>query len=71
MVDGIECSGDILKGKGCDRPFGHIEKNIVVNIKEGTFSRMVFSTSQLEFSHKAGFIKVSLQLDCYYPSKYL
>ena len=31
-----------------------------MNIKECTFSRMVFSISQLEGSHKAGFIKVSL-----------
>ena len=42
------------------RHFGHIETNIVMNIKEGTFSRMVFSISQLVGSHKAGFIKVSL-----------
>ena len=48
------------KVKGSDRRFGHIEKNIVMNIKEGTFSRMVFSISRLEGSHKAGFIKVSL-----------
>ena len=33
MVNGIECSGEIQKSKGCDRLFGHIEKNIVVNIK--------------------------------------
>ena len=50
MVSGIE------EGKGCGRPFGHIEKNIIVNIKEGTFSRMVFSIS----SHKSSFIKLSL-----------
>ena len=50
MVNGIEGSGEIQKGKASDRPFGHIEKNIVVNIKEGTFSRMVFSISQLEGS---------------------
>ena len=42
MVNGIECGREIQKGKGSDRPFGHIEKNIVMNIKEGTFSRMVF-----------------------------
>ena len=50
----------MLKGKGSDRPFGQIKKNIVMNIKEGTFSRMEFSISRLEGSHKAGFIKVSL-----------
>ena len=60
MVNGIECSGVIQKGKGSNRPFGHIEKNIVMNIMEGTFSRMVFSISRLEGSHKTGFIKVSL-----------
>ena len=42
MVNGIKRGGEIQKGKGSD---GHIEKNIVVNIKEGTFSRMVFSIS--------------------------
>ena len=36
---------EIQKGKVSDRPFGHIKKNIVMNIKEGTFSRMVFSVS--------------------------
>ena len=60
MVSSIEGGGEIQEGKGYDRPFGHIEKNIVVNIKEGTFSRMVFSISRMEGSHKAGFIKVSL-----------
>ena len=30
-----------------------------MNIKEGTFSRMVVSISQLQGSHKAGFIKMS------------
>ena len=60
MVNGIECGREIQKGKGSDRPFGHIEKDIVMNIKEGTFSIMVFSISRLEGSHKAGFIKVSL-----------
>ena len=60
MVNGIEYGGEILKGKGSDRPFGYIEKNIVMNIKEGTFSRMVFYISRLEGSHKASFIKVSL-----------
>ena len=39
---------------------GHIEKNIIMNVKEGTFSRMVFSISRLEGSHQAGFIKVSM-----------
>ena len=51
MVNGVN-GGEIQNSKGCDRPFGHIEKNIVVNIKEGTFSRM-FSISQLEGSPKA------------------
>ena len=37
-----------------------ILRRIPLNIKEGTFSRMVFSISRLEGSHKAGFIKVSL-----------
>ena len=50
MVNGIESNRYIQKGKGSDRPFGHIKKNI---IKEGTFSRMVFSISLLEDSHKA------------------
>ena len=60
MVDGIECGREIQKGKGSDTPFGHIEKNIIMNIEEGTFSRMVFPISRLEASHEAGFIKVSL-----------
>ena len=60
MVNCIECGGEIQKGKGSDRPYGHFEKNIIMNIKEETFSRTVFSISQLEGSHKAGFIKVSL-----------
>ena len=42
MVSRIEGGGEIQKGEGCDRPFGHIEKSIVVNIKEGTFSIIVF-----------------------------
>ena len=54
--------GEIQKGKGSDRPFGHIEKNIVMKIKEGTFSRMVFSISRLEGSHKAVFTNVSLYI---------
>ena len=45
MVNGIEYGGEIQKGKCSERPFGHTE-NIVMNIKEGTFSRMVFSISQ-------------------------
>ena len=60
MVNGIKHGGEIYKGKGCNRPCGHIEKNIIVNIKESTFSRMVFSISQLEGNHHSGFIKVSL-----------
>ena len=56
VVNGIECSREIQKGMGCDRPFGHIEENIILNSKEATFSRMVFSISRLEGSHKAGFI---------------
>ena len=51
--------------------FGNMEKKIVLNIKEGIFSRMMFSISRLESSHKAGIIKVSLWLDCYYPFNYL
>ena len=43
----------------------------IMNVKEGTFSRMVFSISRLEGSHQARFIKVSLYLGCYYPFKYL
>ena len=60
MINGIESGGEIWKGEGCNRPFGHIEKNIIMNVKEGTFSRMVFSISRLKGSHQAGFIKVSL-----------
>ena len=45
MVNGIGSSGQVQKGKGSDRPFAHIKKNIVMNIKEGTFSRIVFSIS--------------------------
>ena len=60
MVNGIESGGEIQKGKDSDRPFGHIKKNIIMNVKEGTFGRMVFSISRLEVSHKAGIIKVSL-----------
>ena len=60
MVNGIKGGAEIQKGEGCDRPFGHIEKNIVLNIKEGTFSGMMFSIRRLKGSHKAGFIKVSL-----------
>ena len=47
-------------GEGCNRPFSHIEKNIIMNVKEGTLSRVVFSVSRLEGSHQAGFIKVRL-----------
>ena len=60
MVNGIERGRQIQKGKGCNRPIGHIEKNVVVKIKESTFGRMVFSIHGLEGSHKASFIKVSL-----------
>ena len=60
MVNGIKSEGWIQKGKGSDRPFGHIKKNIVMNIKEGTFSRVLFSISRLEDGHKVGFIKMSL-----------
>ena len=56
----VSMAAEIQKGKSCDRPFGHIEKIIIVNFKEGTFIRMVFSISRLEGNHKAGFIKVSL-----------
>ena len=60
MLNGIECDREIQKGKDCDRIFGHIKKNIIVNVKEGIFSRTVFSVSPYEGSHKASFIKVSL-----------
>ena len=60
MVSGIECSKEIQNGKGSNRYIGHNEKNSVMNIKRGTFSRMVFSISRLEGSQKDGFIKVSL-----------
>ena len=49
MVNGIECGRDIQNGTGSCRHIGHIEKNIVVNVKEGSFSRMVFSVSQLSY----------------------
>ena len=60
MVNSIKCGREIQKDKGSVRPFGHIQKDIIMNIKEGTFSRMVISISRLEGSHKAGFIEVSL-----------
>ena len=37
MVNGMKCGWQIQEGKGCDRPFGHIEENVVVDIKESTF----------------------------------
>ena len=70
MVNGIKGGGETQEGVGCDRPFDHVEKKIVLNIKEGTFSRMMFFISRLESGHKASFIKVSLKLDCYYHFKY-
>ena len=60
MVNGIDHGREIQKGKCCDSHFGHIEKNIVLNIKEGTCIRMAFSINQWEGSYKAGFIKVRL-----------
>ena len=33
MVNSIKGGGEIQKDKACDRPFGYIEKNIIVNIK--------------------------------------
>ena len=59
MVNGIESARLIQKGKGSDRTLGHVKKNIVLYIKEGAFSRVVFSINQLESSHKTGFIKMS------------
>ena len=47
-------------GADVERKKNWTKENIIVNIKEGTFSRMVFSISRLEGSHQAGFIKVSL-----------
>ena len=60
MVNGFKGSGEIQEGEGCDRSFGHVEKKIILNIKEGTFSRMMFSISRLKSGPKASFIKVSL-----------
>ena len=60
MVNDIKSSGWIQKGKGSDRTLRHVKKNVVLNIKEGTFSRVVFSISRLAGSHKTGFIKMSL-----------
>ena len=36
------------------------KKNIIINIKGGTFSRMMLSISQLEDNHKTSFVKMSL-----------
>ena len=58
MVNGIKSGREIQGGEGCDRPFSYVGKKIVLNIKEGTFSRMMFSTSLLKGSHKARFIYV-------------
>ena len=68
MVDGIKSNSKIQEGESCDRPFNHVEKMIILNIKEGTFSRMLFSIRRLKQSQKESFIKVSLELDCYYLS---
>ena len=67
VVYGVESVGDIHEGEGCDRPFSHIKEKIILNIKEGSLSRMMFSVSWLKPSHKASFIKVGLKLDSYYP----
>ena len=32
MVNVIENGGEIQGGKGCDRPFSHVEKKIFLNI---------------------------------------
>ena len=60
MVNGIKGDGEIQEGEGCDRSFGHDDMKIVLNIKEATFSRMMFSISRLKSGYKASFIKVSL-----------
>ena len=44
MVKGIKSDREIQEGEGCDRPFSHVEKKIVLN-KEGSFRRMMFSIS--------------------------
>ena len=67
MVNGIECGKEIQKGKGSDRPFGHIEQNIVMDIKEATFSRMVFSINRFKGSHKVGFHQGEFEAGCLLP----
>ena len=34
VLNGIKDSREIHEGEDCDRPFGHVEKKIVLNIKE-------------------------------------
>ena len=66
VVNGIKSGGEVEECEGCDRPFSHVEK-IVLNIKEGIFSRMTFSISCLKRRHKASFIKVMMQcIKCIY-----
>ena len=45
MVNGVKNDGEIQKGEGCDRLFSHIKEKILSNVKEGTFSGMMFSIS--------------------------
>ena len=45
MMNGIKGGEEIQVGEGYDRSFGHVEKKIILNIKEGTFSRVMFSIS--------------------------
>ena len=40
MVNGIKSGGKIQEGEGCDRPIS--EKNIILNIKGGNFSKVMF-----------------------------
>ena len=45
MVYGIKSGREIQEGEGCDKPFSHIAEMIILNIKEGTFSGIMFSVS--------------------------